>query len=144
MVGKSTVPVGAARRLAARLSERASAGDAIELAWNPEFLREGTAVHDTMSPDRLVFGVTSSWSADRLRDVYAQRRRREVRARRRVLALLGLGGPDPGASLTLAGVEARGLAQGAGGSHDRAGQATTAATAASPGPTRGASWRSCT
>ena len=42
-----------------------------ELAWNPDFLREGTAVHDTMSPDRLVFGVTSAWSADRLREVYA-------------------------------------------------------------------------
>jgi UDPglucose 6-dehydrogenase len=71
VVGKSTVPVGTARRLAARLSERAPAGDEIELAWNPEFLREGTAVHDTMSPDRLVFGASSSWSADRLRDVYA-------------------------------------------------------------------------
>jgi UDPglucose 6-dehydrogenase len=71
VVGKSTVPVGTARRLTARLGERAPAREEIELAWNPEFLREGTAVYDTMSPDRLVFGVTSSWSGDRLRDVYA-------------------------------------------------------------------------
>src|SRR5215470_18975751 len=69
--GESTVPVGTARQLTARLAERAPDGDDIEVAWNPEFLREGTAVQDTMSPDRLVFGVTSSWSADRLRDVYA-------------------------------------------------------------------------
>jgi UDPglucose 6-dehydrogenase len=72
VVGKSTVPVGTARQLTARLARQAPAGKKIELAWNPEFLREGTAVQDSMSPDRLVFGVTSSWSADRLRDTYAQ------------------------------------------------------------------------
>jgi UDPglucose 6-dehydrogenase len=71
VVGKSTVPVGTARRLTTRLRERAPAGDQVELAWNPEFLREGMAVQDSMSPDRLVFGVTSSWSAERLRDAYA-------------------------------------------------------------------------
>jgi UDPglucose 6-dehydrogenase len=43
----------------------------VEVAWNPEFLREGRAVQDSLSPDRIVFGVTSSWAADRLRDVYA-------------------------------------------------------------------------
>jgi UDPglucose 6-dehydrogenase len=72
VVGKSTVPVGTARGLAARLRQGAPAGLQVELAWNPEFLREGTAVRDSMSPDRLVFGVTSSWAADRLRDIYAQ------------------------------------------------------------------------
>lgn len=72
VVGKSTVPVGTARQLAARLTRLAPARAKVELAWNPEFLREGTAVQDSMSPDRLVFGVTSSWSADRLRDTYAQ------------------------------------------------------------------------
>jgi UDPglucose 6-dehydrogenase len=72
VVGKSTVPVGTARQLSARLTRHAPAGAQVELAWNPEFLREGTAVQDSMSPDRLVFGVTSSWSADRLRDTYAQ------------------------------------------------------------------------
>ena len=55
--GKSTVPVGTAARLAARLRELAPVGDDAELAWNPEFLREGFAVEDTLRPDRLVLGV---------------------------------------------------------------------------------------
>jgi UDPglucose 6-dehydrogenase len=54
VVGKSTVPVGTASRLAEELAERHP--DAI-LAWNPEFLREGFAVKDTLSPDRFVYGV---------------------------------------------------------------------------------------
>jgi len=53
VVGKSTVPVGTA----ARLSEKVSAGSGALLAWNPEFLREGFAVKDTIAPDRLVYGV---------------------------------------------------------------------------------------
>jgi UDPglucose 6-dehydrogenase len=52
VVGKSTVPVGTAERL----SEIVSATGA-HLAWNPEFLREGFAVQDTIAPDRLVYGV---------------------------------------------------------------------------------------
>ncbi|WP_375423905.1 UDP-glucose dehydrogenase family protein [uncultured Friedmanniella sp.] len=56
VVGKSTVPVGTAARLAARLDE---AGCGATLAWNPEFLREGYAVRDTISPDRLVYGVAA-------------------------------------------------------------------------------------
>jgi UDPglucose 6-dehydrogenase len=71
LIGKSTVPVGTARLLAARVCSRAPAGDDVELAWNPEFLREGTAVQDSLAPDRLVFGVSSSWAAQLLRDVYA-------------------------------------------------------------------------
>jgi UDPglucose 6-dehydrogenase len=71
IVGKSTVPVGTARRIAARIRELAPAAGEAELAWNPEFLREGRAVQDSLSPDRIVFGVTSAWSAERLRDVYA-------------------------------------------------------------------------
>ena len=71
VVGKSTVPVGTAARLAALLTELAPAGDAVELAWNPEFLREGYAVDDTMKPDRLVFGVTSEWAEGRLRAAFA-------------------------------------------------------------------------
>jgi len=71
VVGKSTVPVGTAARLAELLRTTAPAGDRIELAWNPEFLREGFAVDDTMKPDRLVFGVTSAWSEERLRAVFA-------------------------------------------------------------------------
>jgi len=55
LVGKSTVPVGTAERLAERIAE--VRGQAVGLAWNPEFLREGFAVRDTLEPDRLVFGV---------------------------------------------------------------------------------------
>jgi UDPglucose 6-dehydrogenase len=54
VVGKSTVPVGTARRL----SDLVIAGEpAAALAWNPEFLREGFAVQDTLHPDRLVYGL---------------------------------------------------------------------------------------
>jgi len=56
VVGKSTVPAGTAERLAEQLAASATARD-VELAWNPEFLREGFAVQDTLTPDRLVFGV---------------------------------------------------------------------------------------
>ena len=71
VVGKSTVPVGTAARLARLIRETAPAGDEVELAWNPEFLREGFAVDDTMKPDRMVFGVTSAWSERMLRDAFA-------------------------------------------------------------------------
>ncbi|WIM99554.1 UDP-glucose/GDP-mannose dehydrogenase family protein [Actinoplanes oblitus] len=70
VVGKSTVPVGTAARLAGLLRELAPAGDRVELAWNPEFLREGFAVDDTMKPDRMVFGVTSDWAEQRLRAAF--------------------------------------------------------------------------
>ena len=72
VVGKSTVPVGTATRLARRLAELAPAGSDAELAWNPEFLREGFAVKDTLEPDRLVFGVTSEHAEKVLRDFYAR------------------------------------------------------------------------
>ena len=72
VVGKSTVPVGSADRLAARLAELAPAGADAELAWNPEFLREGFAVQDTLHPDRIVVGVTSDRSEKVLRDVYTK------------------------------------------------------------------------
>ncbi len=71
VVGKSTVPVGTAARLAERLSARAPVGEAAELAWNPEFLREGHAIKDTLRPDRLVVGVRSEAAEARLREVYA-------------------------------------------------------------------------
>ncbi|MBL7495959.1 UDP-glucose/GDP-mannose dehydrogenase family protein [Frankia sp. CNm7] len=70
VVGKSTVPVGTAAALAARLTAEAPA-EGVELAWNPEFLREGFAVDDTLRPDRLVFGVASASAEDTLRAVYA-------------------------------------------------------------------------
>ncbi|MFC7264872.1 UDP-glucose dehydrogenase family protein [Streptomyces lutosisoli] len=70
VVGKSTVPVGSAERLAARLAELAPAGEDAELAWNPEFLREGFAVNDTLHPDRIVVGVRSERAEKLLREVY--------------------------------------------------------------------------
>ena len=71
VVGKSTVPVGSADRLAAYLAEHAPAGEGAELAWNPEFLREGFAVRDTLHPDRIVVGVRSERAEKLLREVYA-------------------------------------------------------------------------
>lgn len=58
--GKSTVPAGTAARLGRRVLELAPAGDQVDLAWNPEFLREGFAVKDTLHPDRIVLGVDSA------------------------------------------------------------------------------------
>ncbi|HLR83561.1 MAG TPA: UDP-glucose/GDP-mannose dehydrogenase family protein [Nocardioidaceae bacterium] len=71
VVGKSTVPVGTADRLAKRMAGLVPPGSTAELAWNPEFLREGFAVEDTLRPDRLVFGVRSKNAEDRLREIYA-------------------------------------------------------------------------
>ncbi|NMI58789.1 MULTISPECIES: UDP-glucose/GDP-mannose dehydrogenase family protein [unclassified Streptomyces] len=71
VVGKSTVPVGSAERLARTLAELSPAGEDAELAWNPEFLREGFAVQDTLHPDRLVVGVRSERAEKILREVYA-------------------------------------------------------------------------
>ena len=68
VVGKSTVPVGTAALLAEQLALTAPTA---EIAWNPEFLREGFAVADTLHPDRLVVGVRSQRAEDLLREVYA-------------------------------------------------------------------------
>lgn len=67
VVGKSTVPVGTAQSLREELSRTAPQAD---LAWNPEFLREGFAVEDTLTPNRLVVGVTSDAHEDILKEVY--------------------------------------------------------------------------
>ena len=71
VVGKSTVPVGTAEALAERLARLSPAGSGAELAWNPEFLREGHAIADTMEPDRIVAGVASPRAESVLREVYA-------------------------------------------------------------------------
>ncbi len=71
VVGKSTVPVGTAADLLERIRALAPAGTEVDLAWNPEFLREGFAVEDTLRPNRLVFGVASEQAEQRLREVYA-------------------------------------------------------------------------
>ena len=64
VVGKSTVPVGTAARLRRRLQQVAPAGEDVHLLWNPEFLREGFAVQDTLTPDRFVYGVTGAGADD--------------------------------------------------------------------------------
>jgi UDPglucose 6-dehydrogenase len=69
IVGKSTVPVGTAASLRKRIVDRLPFGPA--LAWNPEFLREGFAVADTLTPDRIVFGVTDDRCEAVLRTLYA-------------------------------------------------------------------------
>lgn len=70
VLGKSTVPVGTC----AKLIERATSlthGVAIEIAWNPEFLREGYAIQDTLRPDRVVLGRHEGGRAESLtRQVY--------------------------------------------------------------------------
>jgi len=71
VVGKSTVPVGTARQVMTRMRAIAPAGDDVELAWNPEFLREGFAVQDSLAPDRIVLGVVSGRAEARLRQVYS-------------------------------------------------------------------------
>jgi UDPglucose 6-dehydrogenase len=72
VVGKSTVPVGTARALITRMRAAAPAGNQVHLAWNPEFLREGFAIQDTLRPDRFVFGVTSARAKEILVHVYDQ------------------------------------------------------------------------
>ena len=72
ILGKSTVPVGTAARLCQTVQTLAPAGEAVEIAWNPEFLREGFAVNDTLRPDRIVLGVDSQHNE------HAERAAREV------------------------------------------------------------------
>jgi UDPglucose 6-dehydrogenase len=72
VVGKSTVPPGTAAAYGQRLPVIAPAGPGAELAWNPEFLREGHAVADTLRPDRIVAGVWSGRAEATLREVYAE------------------------------------------------------------------------
>lgn len=70
--GKSTVPVGTAEMLACRAADLAS-GVVVEIAWNPEFLREGHAIDDTLRPDRLVMGRIPEGSAESVaREIYAR------------------------------------------------------------------------
>ncbi|HTY28074.1 MAG TPA: UDP-glucose/GDP-mannose dehydrogenase family protein [Mycobacterium sp.] len=73
IVGKSTVPVGTAAELGRRAKQLARDGVDVEVAWNPEFLREGFAVQDTLHPDRIVVGVQpdSTRAEAALRELYA-------------------------------------------------------------------------
>jgi len=67
VVGKSTVPVGTAQRLSALITPSGAT-----LMWNPEFLREGFAVEDTLSPDRLVYGLPEGDTADSAQEILDQ------------------------------------------------------------------------
>ena len=71
VVGKSTVPVGTAQWIADYFEANSPAGKDVHLVWNPEFLREGFAVKDTLYPDRIVLGVSHSSDVEVLREVYA-------------------------------------------------------------------------
>jgi UDPglucose 6-dehydrogenase len=66
VVGKSTVPAGTAARLAPMIAEAGG-----ELVWNPEFLREGFAVQDTLHPDRIVVGVEGERGRATMERAYA-------------------------------------------------------------------------
>ena len=70
IVGKSTVPPGTTARLTRQVRDDSPAGDAIEVAWNPEFLREGHAVEDTLHPDRIVVGVPNMAVEATIRELY--------------------------------------------------------------------------
>ena len=72
IVGKSTVPVGTAALLEERIALAARPGVDIDLAWNPEFLREGHAVEDTLRPNRIVLGTESARAEAVLREIYAR------------------------------------------------------------------------
>lgn len=71
VVGRSTVPVGTAAGVLSDLRRRSPAGESVHLAWNPEFLREGQAVEDSLHPDRLVIGVEADDAYETLMEVYA-------------------------------------------------------------------------
>ncbi|QWC85396.1 UDP-glucose/GDP-mannose dehydrogenase family protein [Nocardioidaceae bacterium] len=71
LVGKSTVPVGTARRLRERARALAPDGISVDLVWNPEFLREGHGVADSLRPDRLVLGCDTPGAELTMRRVYA-------------------------------------------------------------------------
>ncbi|MFO7777799.1 MAG: UDP-glucose/GDP-mannose dehydrogenase family protein [Nitriliruptoraceae bacterium] len=74
LVEKSTVPANTGRRLEQvirRESDRLGTVHSIEVASNPEFLKEGAAVDDTLHPDRVVYGTSSAWARELLQEVYA-------------------------------------------------------------------------
>jgi UDPglucose 6-dehydrogenase len=71
IVGKSTVPVGTAGRLRQLAAAAVPDGISAELVWNPEFLREGKAITDTLHPDRIVIGGASVAAEALLRELYA-------------------------------------------------------------------------
>ena len=78
ILGKSTVPVGTCAKLIDRVEARAN-GANVEIAWNPEFLREGFAIKDTLEPDRIVLGRRPGGRAEALtRELYADMLRHDT------------------------------------------------------------------
>ena len=71
VIGKSTVPVGTAKWISDYFAENSPAGSDVHVVWNPEFLREGFAVQDTLHPDRVVLGITHEADVEILKEVYA-------------------------------------------------------------------------
>lgn len=71
IVQKSTVPVGTGDRVRSLMKKYARRGVAFDVASNPEFLREGTAVENFMRPDRVVVGADSARARKLLREIYA-------------------------------------------------------------------------
>jgi len=73
LVEKSTVPANTGARLSQVIEREdvAARGVTVHVASNPEFLREGVAVQDTLHPDRVVYGTSSDFARDRLREAYA-------------------------------------------------------------------------
>jgi len=72
VVGKSTVPVGTAKWISDYFVENSPAGSDVHVVWNPEFLREGFAVQDTLHPDRVVLGISHESDVAILKEVYAE------------------------------------------------------------------------
>lgn len=72
VVGKSTVPVGTAKWISDYFANNSPAGTDVHVVWNPEFLREGFAVQDTLHPDRVVLGITHEADVEILKEVYAE------------------------------------------------------------------------
>jgi UDPglucose 6-dehydrogenase len=71
IVGKSTVTVGTTSKVTDLAQRLAPAGESVDVVWNPEFLREGHAVEDTLRPDRLIAGLTTTAAEKAIRAVYA-------------------------------------------------------------------------
>ncbi|MGW5376645.1 UDP-glucose dehydrogenase family protein [Nocardia sp. NPDC003999] len=79
LIGRSTVPVGTASRLKAIALEASPSGEAVEIAWNPEFIQEGCAVEGVLRPDRVVIGTEKRGRAEAvLRKVYDQQIKRNI------------------------------------------------------------------
>lgn len=76
LVGRSTVPVGTAAKLEQRINQKT--GQDYQIAWNPEFLREGHAINDTRSPDRIVIGTKDKVAENKLREIYQPQLEKQI------------------------------------------------------------------